>query len=968
MEPQSPPKRMTRARAAAKAGENTTVKPTRIVTAGARAKITRPTAPTVATKRKLRSEDVDDDNDELDCDQPPVVAKATRARGRPKKEVEPTEAPAPRAARGRPKKTVDVTQDAPRATRITRTKKTEDAGDATSEPVKRPVRERPASSAATKPLTKKRVTFDEPEKENIAPAAMSKRKTVGKAADTDGGLRGKPVRKASTATKSARTVSRPGTAEVKDRKAPLPLSPKKVTQIRMNRDVEESEDELGANDNIKPMMRSPVKPPRGVGGRSKQEAPASVPQEDSECPVVILGSPAKRPPPSPYKDTMKSPARRPDAAFLAVSKAKPETQQAASPFKVSLLQSPAKRPTHPITSSENGVTNDDTIRSPFKMSLLQSPAKRPIMPTKSTGSPQRSPAPKPTLLATPGPLLAGPAVDDAIVEQDLAAALGGLDQDKVLGSATRLQFPGRLSAVLPRHADPVVSTVPEAVEEEASEMMDDDVAFGEPMEVDAEAELTEGDRSTTPSQSPPKVVRGLFGLRQKDLHPYQDVDSESEDELAPRLGYFPRPSMAAVPATPCPAGASKTPRSQGRALFGSPSKLPVSNSKIGFTPLAEQLNGWGAASPQKPVVQQAHDDEAVYEDDSTLEDSIMEDAIVPPDPTRTTFFDEAIRTHVVIQETIEQAARHSECSSDSEDLVETPVFEDITVTKEDVALAAEANEMSLMEPHELEDMINVPSPDDTMSETSQEYGDENAIPIDPALLPPRSSNHVPAVTPQRVMTRTFHTTSKVPLKPADDSTPRQMRKRSHSISRLPTSVQQRPSRGLTRNATVISYSPSKKDRQATTFDDALAQTQSDAESRAGSVPATPSRPETSAWSTAGTPAHTPRRDVDPALLRGAIVFVDVHTTEGADASGIFVELLSQMGARCVKTWPWNPSSPPGKEGSSSKIGITHVVFKDGGKRTMEKVRNSNGVVQCVGVSWVLEWVLSRPKFSESRIY
>jgi hypothetical protein len=85
-----------------------------------------------------------------------------------------------------------------------------------------------------------------------------------------------------------------------------------------------------------------------------------------------------------------------------------------------------------------------------------------------------------------------------------------------------------------------------------------------------------------------------------------------------------------------------------------------------------------------------------------------------------------------------------------------------------------------------------------------------------------------------------------------------------------------------------------------------------------------------------------------------VVFVDVHTTEGADASGIFVELLNQMGAKCVKTWHWNPSGSLNSDSSSSKVGITHVVFKDGGKRTMEKVRETGGIVHCVGVSWVLE--------------
>ena len=99
------------------------------------------------------------------------------------------------------------------------------------------------------------------------------------------------------------------------------------------------------------------------------------------------------------------------------------------------------------------------------------------------------------------------------------------------------------------------------------------------------------------------------------------------------------------------------------------------------------------------------------------------------------------------------------------------------------------------------------------------------------------------------------------------------------------------------------------------------------------------------------------------------MYVDVRTTEGEDASGIFLELLAQMGARCVKQWSWIPrlslpgaaQSPMdgadeviGAEASNNKIGITHVVYKDGSKRTLEKVRASKGVVRCVGVGWVLE--------------
>jgi hypothetical protein len=88
------------------------------------------------------------------------------------------------------------------------------------------------------------------------------------------------------------------------------------------------------------------------------------------------------------------------------------------------------------------------------------------------------------------------------------------------------------------------------------------------------------------------------------------------------------------------------------------------------------------------------------------------------------------------------------------------------------------------------------------------------------------------------------------------------------------------------------------------------------------------------------------------------VYVDVHTTEGEDASGLFIEALQEMGARCVKNWSWNPraslSPEETAEPKEGRVGITHVVFKDGGVRTLEKVRAAAGLVKCVGVGWVLE--------------
>jgi len=101
-------------------------------------------------------------------------------------------------------------------------------------------------------------------------------------------------------------------------------------------------------------------------------------------------------------------------------------------------------------------------------------------------------------------------------------------------------------------------------------------------------------------------------------------------------------------------------------------------------------------------------------------------------------------------------------------------------------------------------------------------------------------------------------------------------------------------------------------------------------------------------------SRTPLKAVASGVLHGAVVYVDVHTSEGADASGIFVELLNAMGARCVKEWRWNPRASMVGGEDETKIGITHVVYKDGGKRTLEKVRDAKGQVWCVGVGWVLE--------------
>ncbi|KAI9834675.1 MAG: hypothetical protein M1826_000077 [Phylliscum demangeonii] len=121
-------------------------------------------------------------------------------------------------------------------------------------------------------------------------------------------------------------------------------------------------------------------------------------------------------------------------------------------------------------------------------------------------------------------------------------------------------------------------------------------------------------------------------------------------------------------------------------------------------------------------------------------------------------------------------------------------------------------------------------------------------------------------------------------------------------------------------------------------------------------------PATTTPTTTRTPSVAPAAGTPPPQpLQGAVVYVDVHTAEGADASGLFTDLLVKMGARIVRQWSWNPGPAlaSGASGASTtppptRVGITHVVYKDGGVRTLEKVRLSAGAVACVGVGWVLD--------------
>ncbi|POS76320.1 hypothetical protein DHEL01_v205294 [Diaporthe helianthi] len=1013
--PASPPKRVTRSRVAprssATSGTAASAAKSKSVAAAPKTRATRTgTAPASATKastlaapstrtsakRKTRADDDDEDDSEAETaakrQQPAsrTAVRAARGPGRPKKIVDPEPAPNPapapaRAPRGRPPKKLAkeaVKDEQPTRSARTRANSTQNGGDdaaggaEAAVPVKKATRGRPVGSTkttsaqATKPV-KKTVTFAEPDKENLAPSAAIKRKPAATkpAEPTTPGMRAKPVRKptAGRATKPAATKKLAGDVEDKA----MPLSPKKVTQLSANRDIDtESEDELAMDRTpARAFRKTPVKP--AVAKKPSDEAQDEKPPADEETDAlaptestVLLGSPVRRPAPSPFKDSMKSPAKRIDGLQLGLPTIKESTQSGSSPSKASLFNSPAKRCPVPMNPLDLGSSSrhEAAIASPFKQSLFSSPAKRPFSPMKTPRLPEpepesvaRSPAPTPVLLCTP--FAASTAEEEEEVDAsdaDVEPAEPPVDDEATDDEGDPFisgpEFNGRMSTVLPRDADPTL-TIDEPLGNEPTEGEHDDQEtvlleeeqgredvqehndveddHNESMvldEVVVEGEsVTQDSISTTPPNSPPKQALSMFGLQPRETVSFDMSFTESEDDLTRVV---------------TPKSASPTKQMRG-------SIMRPRTSGFGFTPLAQRFDSWQAGSPLK--------NELKATTPKGAESTSLADA--RSSPLKNDFFEAemSVRPDTEANDSIDE---DDPLASVPE--IKDPVVEDISITEEDLELVAEANEMSMMSPEQVESILNLDGRDDTMSDASQEYGDENEVPGGFS-----HSGTVP-VTPQRPLRREVHTVSKIPLKPADESTPPpqpSLKKRRHSVSRLPVT---RPTHGLTRSATVISYSPSHKLTVEPAFEEAAEEEET--RSRAGSLPpVTPTKSE--GWSSAVTPARTPRQDEDPGLLQGAVVFVDVHTVEGADASAIFVELLTQMGARCVKSWNWNPS----EEDASSKIGITHVVYKDGGKRTMEKVRETGGVVQCVGVGWVLdcerenEWLEEAPYYIDTSL-
>ncbi|KAI0543664.1 hypothetical protein F4679DRAFT_91522 [Xylaria curta] len=1076
---------------------------------------TRPTT----RKRKTQTSDSDDEDDlcKEDTTQPTMNRPAKKLRRSAKNAVDPKTEPesehesesqskpqepdaqsstaaATRPTRGRPKRSTTTattsstttTETSSTTTRPKRTRKGTPKGDdaATTKPAPKK-RGRAATgtitttyateptpglkSAVSRPtlklagVLKKTVTFQEPEKENVPPETAKKAKAE-TATTTATGLRAKPVRKPAASGRTTRASARAAITDATEKK---PLSPKKDGQnLPLSREPE-SDDELATYGEtlLKPLMKSPVKPTRSV---RKLELPSPEEEEDNDPsqtlePALpsVLNSPARRPPPSPFKDTMKSPAKRIDGfPSLLFPSATTETQGAQSPSKSSLLQSPAKRSLISLPAFQLNQEQVGTARSPMKMPFLGTPAKRPATPLKLLGSSVSRKEEKPQEASKSTYCLPEEDDDaDTTTEEDecilhtsieetedmetyiqvkndtyspteeiseeelqsqIRAEIGSVSPNESVAvekslspipeadnedsvqfeSPTpnpELTFPGRLSAVLPRYADPALkqnplpvsclppqvnSAEPQKLEsvttsESPENDLDAKALSHEPMNgPDASLEKQPADVSETATEeqstkvligseaeshkqhmdqsitepneqatavsepqpnkceaqvkdpnvlSPTKVTpskasrkRAAFGSRGKQLE--GECMSDSEDELALSNKTLTKLQDATSTSVPQPVTPAPLFKSTDRKITESAARAAsraIRSVSKGFT---VQLGAWRASSPlkarqtpQKPAPQPEDDDD----DEFSLLDE--KDFPVVETPSAKGFFDDEmkIRDDMENQAAIEALLEADIAAKfDKHDFHDLGLMDDLSFVTEDESTPLKAREADLSHSH-----------DGSISEASQEYGDENAVPIDPALVDDKTDIGTGSQNPVTPRKRTFasrevHTVSKVPLKGGDDSPPRSVKRHCSTVSKI----------SLHRSSQME------------------LQDQTDEES--GFPLVTPSK--SAPWSSLGTPARATRPDLDSKLLSGATVFVDVHTTEGADAGRIFVDLLAQMGARCVKSWPWNPSNTTGGQVDVSKIGITHVVFKDGGKRTLEKVVESNGAVQCVGVSWVLD--------------
>ena len=886
-------------------------------------------APAKASKRKIRAGE-----EELQAIGVPVAiedvviveqprAEVPKTKARQKKaaivEEEIPQAAEPPKTRGRRPRAAVIEEPKAAAHKITRGRPKKEAGQAMVEiestdkadekehvSVKKTTRSlaganpaKPSAATASKSTTaaiKKKVKFEEePDKENIPIETVVTKKPGTKTT----GIKAKPVRKPAAARGSARgkkAAREDPSTQDHEKTENTPLSPKKISQVARS-DQLSSEDELaGERTSIRALSKSPAKRPmspiKGFGSVSKlnfnqQSAPSSPPKTTSSS---FSASPARRPPASPFKDALRSPPKK---AIFGDIIAQPVLLSSRTPIKTSLLQESPRKGF--LESSARPVLGSS--QSPLKSSLLQSPARRPIASPKKAYVVE---SPRKAGKDSPSPV---PIAEHSVQDLSMPTNINQEWEDAAVMAESGLSP----SAASPQKQDEAVEGTalgqPATSEQATFEFSIPDNFSDSTAPDGCVAEETSQEHSSMVKTSALSIAASAY--RRTSL------ESEiSEDELAsPQKG---------LEYTPVRTFGASTKDSRTPSIMTDAIKHP--NASISFTPLADQLSSWNAASPDElNAAHRSRRARGVFSLDgtgTTIPKEPIVSEIPATTPAKSSFFDD------------EMAVLHSQ--------VDLPADEVVAEHTSDLATFEVSQD----------------------SQASEEYGDENEAPINPEILRAEQDAEDPTLTctPAKVFTpprafvqqqREFHTVSKVPLRASEDDTPLKVpRQRSRSFGGP------------------LAVMPSLKQSSDIEDQDMLDEQPETPVLKAIAVPQTPTSCMKLDWE---TPGRTVRKGVVPDVLKGAVVHVDVHTSEGADASGIFVDLLTQMGARCVKQWSWNPrtsvvdwlddsASPQAlsQEVSANKVGITHVVYKDGGKRTLEKVRASNGIVLCVGVGWVLE--------------
>lgn len=953
--PDSPPKRVTRARAKAAGDVESQLKAANVVTASAKASVKnkrtvptskataliKETAPAKSTKRKTRA---DDENPNPRVETPVVEDPqkgVAKKRSKQKKLVDETKedvlkiaVPTPRTRSvisetsiAETKIGIETPNPKGRANKAASTKSAESIGIKYTEDIEpsKNLRARPtavatkrsiASSTGTKSVTRKKVNFqlqDELDKDKENAPLTAKVPEKGTLKTT--GLKAKPIRKPALAKTGNRGKKGAKPTEIEGSR---PLSPKKATQVAKSSPAC-SEDELGSDKTpVRPLSRSPIKPPMSVV--REVEKPVSKidfgnmkapPALENVIPLNALASPARRPPPSPFKDALKESPKR---LKLGESSSNSGFEALHSPTKLSLLQSPARRLAISTASSSGMKAPPSTM----KASLLQTPARRPAM------TPIR-------FLATS----ASPKSDPVTTILDVTVDTKQSQFPRDLQPATPKELGTSLVSLNePNNAQELKEVEPEV--EANSEVSDTQESNSEEPHTSAENVYHTMDFAADAhsvlniSPSPAHVMAPI--LMDTELH-----SRDHEQKAGPGGNLFASAAILQVPiftakafllATTSPMydeqSESEDELTTGHDLYA---PTPFRNREISkyqdsFTPLATKLSGWRASSPGTKIA---------------AEPSQRKRAVFSP--AGPTFFDKSEQRVIAVPL----------------DYPNFSFFEDEIAVRDE-----EGTESLVMKLSVQEGCVEAGASQE--SQPSEEYGDENALPLDPQLLKSEPTVNRPTLTctPQKVFSsrsREIHTVSKVSLRPASDDSPIDLlRERGRSLA-----------------GPLIDINTSQQDKNA--CNNIFLPTLHDV-----SVLEVTPEPSNTPESLVSEVSHTPGdtiftnfmspvgnlRKGSPNVLKGAVVYVDVHTTEGADASGIFLDLLTQMGARCVKQWLWNSRSGAAISGEnvatpsldcatpSSKVGITHVVYKDGGRRTLEKVREANGVVLCVGVGWVLE--------------